>query len=178
MCGLALQQGAPNLFFVLLPTVAIQSLISIIVAVYYIFAYEQALTRYPLLVSLNASQLVTLAFVYSFGYFAPTIAVLQSGLGRIAGTDGDSASLLSSFLIQFIAGNLAYDLIFTVGLSATMLGRKSLKEMSASLYLPVILCIVGLVFANNFDTARGDAVAGEEFSRLEMKIDETNGEAL
>ena len=59
---------------------------------------------------------------------------------------------------------MAYDLIFTVLLSLLMLGRESLYQMRANLYLPVILSIVSIVFAEHFDTTRED-------NQVHMQVD-------
>ena len=112
VCGYALTLGVSNLFFMLLPTVVLSSVINLGHVVYYLLANKKALSRYPLVCSMNASQLATLSFIYAFGYFAPTVYVFQKQ-GKIEPT----------FLTQMVISNLAYDLIFTVGLSTFMLGR-------------------------------------------------------
>ena len=77
ICGYAISMGVTNLFFMLLPTVALNSLINLGHAVYYLIAHKKALSRYPLVCSMNASQLATLSFIYTFGYFAPTVHLFQ-----------------------------------------------------------------------------------------------------
>ena len=116
ICGFALTMGVTNLFAMLIPTVLFNSLINIGYLVYYLIASKKPLTRYPLLMSMNASQLATLAFIYAFGYFTPTLYVFQK-----------QAKFDTNFLTQIVISNLAYDLIFTVGLSTVMLGRVSLR---------------------------------------------------
>ena len=106
--------------------------------------------------SMNASQLTTLSLVYAFGYFTPTIYVFQN-----------RGSVDPTFLTQMVISNLAYDLIFTVALSYAMLGRQSLRKMSRSLLLPIILCIVSMVLAENFDLERDSAI--------KLQIDEVSG---
>ena len=112
--GYALAQGVKNLFLLVLPIVVISSLTSLGYIIYYIFEFNKSLTRYPMVCSLRAKDLAILAFVYGFGYFAPTIHIIQT-----RGTE-------ATFLTQLVISNLAYDLIFTVLLSSLMLGRTSL----------------------------------------------------
>ena len=113
--------------------------------------------------SLSGKHLATLAFVYAFGYFAPTIQIMQT-----RGTE-------ATFLTQLVISNLAYDLIFTVLLSSLMLGRLSLRRMSASLYLPVILCVVSIVMAEHLDTNR----TGEgPFTTVQMKRDKAGTDSF
>ena len=142
MLGYALTQGVTNLFLLVLPIVVISTLTSLVYIIYYIFEYSKSLTRYPMVCSLKAKDLAILAFVYGFGYFAPTIHVLQT-----RGTE-------ATFLTQLVISNLAYDLIFTVLLSSLMLGRTSLQSMSTRLLLPVILCVVSICISDNLDTYR------------------------
>ena len=76
--------------------------------------------------------------------------------------------------MELLAGNLAYDLIFTVILSLMMVGRKSLREMSSSLVLPVALAIISLIIAQNFDTER----LGAKLNELNMTGDESGYKAF
>ena len=159
ICGYAMSMGVTNLFFMLLPTIIFNTVINLGHVVYYLIANRKALTRYPLLCSMNASQLATLSLIYAFGYFTPTIYVFQK-----------QGSFDPTFLTQIVISNLAYDLIFTVGLSYVMLGRQSLRKMSRSLLLPIILCIVSMVLAENFDLERDETNAAIKF-----QIDEVSG---
>ena len=50
-----------------------------------------------------------------------------------------------------------------------MLRRKSLRDMQGSLYLPIGLCILSLIVAQNFDLIRTDQAMS---SNIELKVDE------
>lgn len=140
--GYAMSQGVTNLYLIMLPTVSISAIISCAFIIYYVFENDRPLSRYALVLGMKAKHLVTLCFVYAFGYFAPTLQVIS-----IVGAK-------PTFLAQMVINNLAYDLIFTVLLSWLMLGRKSLSAMSGHIYLPLVLCIVMIAFAESFDTER------------------------
>ena len=63
---------------------------------------------------------------------------------------------------------MAYDLIFTVGLSYAMLGRQSLRKMSRSLLLPLILAFLSIVLSENFDITRDE-------NAFKIEVDEVQG---
>ena len=77
ICGYAVTTGGvTNILSMLVPTVILCSLVNLAHVVYYLIAQKKPLTRYPLLCSMNASQLATLSFIHAFGYFTPTLYVL------------------------------------------------------------------------------------------------------
>ena len=73
----ALANGVPNLFIALVPILMIMGLVALAHVVYYLFGFNSSITRYPMFCSMNAMQLSTLGFVYAFGYFAPTVYLIQ-----------------------------------------------------------------------------------------------------
>ena len=54
-----------------------------------------------------------------------------------------------------------------------MLGRKSLKEMSSSLILPIVLVIASLIFASHFDTVKNESNE-IKMARDESGVDQAN----
>lgn len=73
-------------------------------------------------------------------------------------------------MVKMIVSNLAYDLIFTIGLSFTMLRRQSLRKMSSGLVLPLILAVLSILMADNLDTIR----TGKTLDTVEM-VSDNNG---
>jgi len=73
-------------------------------------------------------------------------------------------------MVKMIVSNLAYDLIFTIGLSLTMLRRQSLRKMSSGLVLPLILAVLSILMADNLDTIR----TGKTLDTVEM-VSDNNG---
>ena len=73
-------------------------------------------------------------------------------------------------MAKMIVSNLAYDLIFTIGLSLTMLRRQSLRKMSSGLVLPLILAVLSILMADNLDTIR----TGKTLDTVEM-VSDNNG---
>ena len=73
----ASKQGVPNLFFLMTPTVLIMGLLSIALTAFSMIEGNKLISRYPLLCSMTATQLSILGFVYTLGYFAPTVYLVQ-----------------------------------------------------------------------------------------------------
>ena len=73
-----LTRQVPSIPLLLVPSLTLQTLIALGYTIYYTFDYKASLTRYPMLCSLTAPQITCLAFVYAFGYFGPTVYLIQS----------------------------------------------------------------------------------------------------
>ena len=78
-----------------------------------------------------------LGFVYSLGYFAPTIVLVQA------------RSSEKGYMQSFIVANLSYDLVFTVVFSYFLLHRRMLEAMKYRLILPLILCVISIFLSEN-----------------------------
>ena len=161
--GYCLTRGVPSLLYVAVPTVIANSIVSLGYAFYYIFDQRGSMTRYPMICSMSASQIVCLAAVYGLGYFCPMLYCFEA-YGR-----HQMSQRTLTHLVELVCQSLALDLIFTVLLSTIMLRRKSLRDMQGSLYLPIGLCILSLIVAQNFDLIRTDQAMS---SNIELKVDE------
>ena len=95
------------------------------------------MTKYPFINQMRIQHTFILGFVYSVGYFVPTLLLIQA-YGKEA-----------NYLQEMIISNLSYDLIFTVIISYCLLHRKVLEIMRIRLILPIILCIISIYISEH-----------------------------
>ena len=133
----ASKQGVPYLLLAFLPLAIAQTITSVTYLIYSIVQFDQPLTRYPFLGQMRIQHFFILGFVYSLGYFAPTIVLVQA------------RSQEKGFMQSFVVANLSYDLVFTVVFSYFLLHRRMLMAMKHRLILPLILCLVSIYFSEH-----------------------------
>ena len=128
------QTEAPNALMLFLPLVTAQATISFAALVYELATLQTPVARYPLVMNMRAKHLTILGFVYAFGYFIPTLSLVQEAKTDI------------KVIGYYIVNGATMDIMFTVLLSSVLLKRHCLRKLGAGRSLvPIIVCTLTIL---------------------------------
>lgn len=109
-----------------------------------------SMTRKAQISNLMVKHTIFLGFVYSFGYFIPTLKLFQKY--------NDDADY--SFLAKFAFRSLSYDLIFTIIFSWALMERNMISSRPIrEILTPVFLALVSVVLIELITMLAGSPVA-------------------
>ena len=121
--------------------------------------YDKPITRRPMLGQMRLKHIFIIGFVYAFGYFVPTLLLIQEKGAQ------------EFFMQDMFISNLAYDMIFTVMFSVCLLNRRMLKAMRIRLILPLILCLLAIYVSEHLDLV-DKSIAVDTSGRKQYRLKE------